>query len=271
MKISNRILIIVGAIYIVASIIFVTLDNYEMRQQALLDAKSEALILLNHNLAAHDYFSRELEPKLFSWRAPFRSPGSVEPTWLLSTYAVRQMDHYLKNLKNPNYHYKEFAIDGRSPENEADPHERAFLEQLNKDPQLVERSEVRTLDGQPFLVIMRRGERTVESCLRCHSTPDRAPGNLVKIYGPTRSFGPWVGETVHAISIRIPLAEAYGQANRLSWHLSGILLALLGCLFASHTWISKRWLFAIKLWKSPTARPGWATPSRCPPAGSCMI
>jgi methyl-accepting chemotaxis protein len=82
-----------------------------------------------------------------------------------------------------------------------------------------------------------------QACLQCHSTPDRAPGDLVKIYGPTRSFGRREGEVVHAISIRIPLSEAYGQANRLSWHLSGILLALLGCLFASQTWISQRWLF----------------------------
>ena len=160
-----------------------------------------------------------------------------------STYAIRQMNHYFKLLEKSKYYYKECAINARTSENEADPHEKIFLEQLAIDPKLVERSEVQTLNGQPFFVIMRRGLEMEKSCLRCHSTPDRAPGDLVKIYGPTRSFGRREGEVVHAISIRIPLAEAYGQANRLSWHLSGILLALLGCLFASQTWISKRWLF----------------------------
>jgi PAS domain S-box-containing protein len=243
MKISNRMLITFGAIYIMASIIIVVLVNYNMRKQALIEAESKALMLINHNLAIHNYFQQELKPKLFSWSELFRPPDYFEPTWMSSTYAIRQVNHHFKLLEKSKYYYKECAINARTPENEADPHEKIFLEQLSIDPKLVERSEVQTLNGRPIFVIMRRGLEMEKSCLRCHSTPDRVPGDLVKIYGPTRSFGRLEGEVVHAISIRIPLAEAYGQANRLSWHLSGILLALLGCLFASQTWISKRWLF----------------------------
>ena len=242
MTISNRLLITFGAIYIVASIIIVALVNYNMRKQALSEAESKALMLLNHNLAVHNYL-QELKPKLFSWSEPFRPPDYFEPAWMSSTYAIRQIGHYFKLLEKSKYYYKECAINARTSENEADPHEKIFLEQLAIDPKLVERSEIRTLNGQPFFVTMRRGLEMKKACLQCHSTPDRAPGDLVKIYGPTRSFGRREGEVVHAISIRIPLAEAYGQANRLSWHLSGILLALLGFLFASQTWISKRWLF----------------------------
>jgi hypothetical protein len=214
-----------------------------MRKQALIEAESKSLMLLTHNLAIHTYFSHELKPKLFILSEPLRSPDYFEPTWMSSTYAIRQIDHYFKSLGKSEYYYKESAINARTPENEADPFEKTFLEQLNKDPKLIERSEIRTLNGQPFFITLRRGEKMEGSCLRCHSTPDRAPGNLVKIYGSTRSFGRRLGEEIHAISIRIPLAEAYSQANRLSWQLSGILLALLGVLFASQTWISKRWLF----------------------------
>jgi PAS domain S-box-containing protein len=242
MKISKRMLITIGAIYIVASIIIVVLVNYNMRKQALIEAESKALMLLNHNLAVHNYL-QELKTKLFSWSDPFRPPDYFEPAWMSSVYANRQMNHYFKLLEKSKYYYKECAINARALENEADPHERIFLEQLKIDPKLVERSEVRTLNGQPFFVIMRRGLEMKKSCLQCHSTPDRAPGNLVKIYGPTRGFGRLEGEVVHAISIRIPLAEAYGQVNHVSWQLSGIFLALLGCLFASQTWISKRLLF----------------------------
>ena len=242
MKISNRMLITFGTIYLVVSILIVVLVNYNMRKQALIDAESKALMLINHNLAIHTYL-QELKPKLFSWSEPFRPPDYFDPTWMSSTYAIRQINHHFKLLENSKYYYKECAINARTPENEADLHERIFLGKLTKDPKLVERAEVRTLNGQPVFVIMRRGLEMKKSCLRCHSTPDRAPGDLVKLYGPTRSFGRLEGEVVHAISIRIPSAEAYGQANRLSWHLSGILLALLGGLFASQTWISKRWLY----------------------------
>ncbi len=242
MKISNRIFITIGVIYLAASIIIVALVNYSMRKQALIEAESKALMLLNHNLAVHQYI-QELKPKLFSWSESFRPPDYFDPSWMSSTYATRQINHYFGLLEKAKYYYKECAINARTSENEADPHERVFLEQLGRDPKLVERSEVQTLNGQPFLVIMRRGLEMKKTCLQCHSTPDRAPGDLVKIYGPTRSFGRLEGEVIHAISIRIPLAEAYGQANRLSLHLSGILLALLGCLFASQTWIGKHLLF----------------------------
>ena len=276
MKISNRMLITFGTIYIVASIIIVALVNYDMRKQALIEAESKALMLINHNLAIHNYL-QGLKPKLFSWSEPFRPPDYFEPAWMSSTYAIRQTNQYFTMLEKSKYYYKECAINARTSENEADPHERVFLEQLAKDPKLVERAEVQTLNGQPVFVIMRRGLTMEKSCLQCHSTPDRAPGDLVKIYGPTRSFGRQEGEVVHAISIRIPLAEAYGQANRLSLHLSGILLALLGCLFASQAWISKRWLFdpmaalrqkAMEIAASD-ARLG--KPSRCPRVRSCGI
>jgi two-component system, cell cycle sensor histidine kinase and response regulator CckA len=242
MKISNRILITTGVIYLVASIIIVGLVNYSMRKQALIEAESKALMLLNHNLAVHQYL-QELKPTLYSLSKSLHPADYFDPSWMSSTYAIRQINHYFRLLEKAKYYYKECAINARTPENEADPHEKVFLEQLARDPKLVERSEVLTLNGQPFLVIMRRGLEMKKSCLQCHSTPDRAPGDLVKIYPPTRSFGRLEGEVIHAIAIRIPLAEAYGQANRLSWHLSGILLTLLGCLFASQTWIGKHLLF----------------------------
>ncbi len=194
MKIRNRLLITFGAIYIMASIIIVVLVNYNMREQALIEANSKSLMMLNHNLAIHTYFSQELKPKLFIWSEPSRSPEYFEPTWMSSTYAIRQIDQYFNSLEKSKYYYKESAINARSPENEADPYEKAFLEELKNDPKLLKRSAVRTLNGKPFFVTMRRGEQMEESCLRGHSTPDRAPGNLVKLYGSTRSFGRRVGE-----------------------------------------------------------------------------
>ena len=93
MKISNRMLITFGSIYLVASIIIVVLVNHSMRKQALIEAESKALMLLNHNLAIHNYL-QEMKPKLFSWSEPFRPPDYFEPAWMSSTYAIRQIGHY---------------------------------------------------------------------------------------------------------------------------------------------------------------------------------
>ncbi len=235
--------LVVVAVFIVVAAIVVTLVNHQVRQQALTEATSKARILLDRNLATHTYFSHDLKPSLFEWTEPFRADDYFDPTWMSSTYAVREIDEYFHSLNPADYYYKECAINARSPENEADAYERAFIEELNENPDLTERSLIRTLDGKPYFVTLRRGEVMEESCLRCHSTPGQAPGGLIDHYGSERSFYREVGDVVSAISIRVPLSAAYAEANRLSWQLSGSLLLLFACIFVFQWLLNQRLLF----------------------------
>ncbi len=221
---------------------FVLLVRQHMREQALEEARSKARLLLDRNLVTHTYFSHQLKPELFAWSEGFHQEEHFSPTWMSSTYAVRQMQEYFESLSPTDYYYKECAVDARSPENEADAYERAFLEELNQDPGLTERSLVRTLDGEPTFVTLRRGAMEA-SCLRCHSTPEEAPAELIDVYGPERSFGREVGEVVSAISIRVPLEEAYGNADRFAGRLSLMLVALLVVLFLVQSWLAQSFLF----------------------------
>jgi hypothetical protein len=235
---------VTGIVFSIASLIVVLLVNANMRQQALMEAEAKARMLLDRNLATHTYFSHDLKPNLFEWSDPLRADDYFDPTWMSSTYAVREMIKYFGDLSAVDYYYKEAAIDARSPENEADEYERAFIEQLNADPGLTDRSLIRILDGQPYFVTLRRGEVMEESCLRCHSTSDQAPAGLVDEYGPDRSFEREVDEVVSAISIRTPLSVAYTEANRFSLRLSGMLLALLAILFGIQYLLNRRLLLA---------------------------
>jgi hypothetical protein len=231
MKIKNRALIILGVIYLLASVAVVILVNQSMKQQALMEAESKALMLLNQNLATHAYFSQQLKPNLFALSEPFRSPDFFDPTWMSSTFAIREINKYARSLQPTQFYYKECALNARSPQNEADPYEKSFLKDLVENPKLEMRSAIREFNGKPYFVILRRGEAMEASCLRCHSTPDRAPGGLLKIYGAQRSLHRQVGDVVQAISIRVPLDVAYDAANRFSLQLSGLLLLILGALF----------------------------------------
>ncbi|MCJ7683301.1 MAG: DUF3365 domain-containing protein, partial [Desulfobacteraceae bacterium] len=140
-------------------------------------------------------------------------------------------------------YYKQAAINARNPENEANTYEKSFIDELNKDPKISTRSGVRILDGKPYFVVLRPGEAMQEACLRCHSTPDKAPLGLVKHYGSDRAFHRKIGEIPSTISIRIPLSSAYAEANRFSVRLSAMLLITLGCIFGVLLWTSKRFIF----------------------------
>ena len=66
MKISTRLFLVLAAGYLLVAAVVVAMINYEMRQQAFLEAESKARLILDHNLAAHTYFSHQLKPKLFA-------------------------------------------------------------------------------------------------------------------------------------------------------------------------------------------------------------
>jgi len=242
MKISSRLYLILGTVFLLCACSIVFLVSHQMRNQALHEAESKALIILDRDLATHDYFQHELKPKLFKWSDAFRSEDFFDPSWMSSTYVIRQIDRNFKLLNPGNYYDKTCAVDARNPENEADDYERPFLEELNRNPSVVARSCVRFFDGQPYFVVMRRGLLMEQHCLKCHGNPKDAPRDMIRHYGAERSFHRRVGETVSAISIRIPLTAAYRQTEAFSWKLSGILLIALAFLFIVQHWVNNRLL-----------------------------
>lgn len=235
--------IVILFVFLIAGVLLVVVVTHSMRQQALDEARVRARIILDRNLASHTYFSHNLKPALFALTDPYRPKDYFDPTWMSSTYAVRESFKYFKSLGTQDYYYKECAINARSPENEADDYEKAFILRLNSDPKLVERTDVRSFDGKPYLVVLRRGEVLEGVCMRCHSTPAKAPGDLVKQYGAERSFNRNVGDVVSAVSIRVPLSTAYAQTNRITLLISGVLLFALTLLYVFQFLINRRLLF----------------------------
>lgn len=242
LKASTCVSLSTGVIFLLAAMTLVFIINRQQQKETLDAAREKAFLLLDQNLATHFYFSQELKPKLFELIDPLGMEGYFEPSWMASTYAVRQIETYSESLRNESYYYKECAINARWPGNEADEFERAFIERLNKEPELEKWSGKRRLDGKDYFVLLRRGETMEESCLRCHSTPEMAPADLVARYGPERSFNRNVGDVPSAISIRIPISQAYAAATRYSFGLIVLVLCVLTGIFVVHQLLNKYFL-----------------------------
>jgi len=234
----------IGLVFILAAVVIIVLVNHNMRRQALVEAESKARILLDRNMATHTYFSQIMKPKLFEWTAPFRTNEFFEPSWMSSTFALREIDKYFRSFSPADYDIKDAAINARSPENEAGNYEKGFVAELNANPKLEARSGIRMIAGQPYFVVLRKGEVMEESCLRCHGNPKDAPKGLVKFYGPERSFYRKVGDIASVVSIRIPLAAAYAEADRFSIKLSALLLGVLALLFLVQFGLYRRFLLS---------------------------
>ena len=221
----------IGVVFLIAAVIAVVAVNQAMRRQAMVEAESKARIILDRNFATHTYFSEIMKPSIFKWAGPILTKEYFDPTWMSSTYAIREIEKYFKKFNPSGYYFRDVAANARSPENDADDYERTFLKAINADETLESQSAIRMIDGKPYLDVLRRAEVMEASCLRCHSEPEAAPTGLVDIYGPERSFHRKLGETISAVSLRIPLSEAYQAADAFSWRLSGILLLVLAALF----------------------------------------
>ncbi len=246
MTIRSRIFVGLGIILLCLVIGILWFVDRKMYGLAMEEAEAKAKIILDQNLAIHTYFSHKLKPNVFEALKGKMDDAYFDPVWMSSTHAVRNINQYRQKLDGSNYYYKECAVNARSPQNEADVLEAAFISRLNKDKDLSVESHVRTLDGVEYLQVLRRGETMEGPCLRCHSTPAAAPADMVKVFGPERSFGRSEGDVVSAISIRVPLAVPLAAAQRMAVSLSVAvlgLIALLGLLFVYFS----RILFTIPL------------------------
>jgi len=228
---------------ILFGITVVYLVNIYMKKQALIEAEAKARIITDLSLSIHTYFSHNLKPAVFKISDKTSSNQYFDPVWMSSTYAVRGIKKYFSEINENGYYYKECAINARSPENEADEYERGFIDELNSSG-IESRTTVRVINGSTYLDILRRGEVMEKSCLRCHSTPGKAPLEMVSYYGSEKSFNRTDGEVISAISIRIPLEEAYGDADRLSMMLSGIIFFIVLIYAVGNIEINRRLIFS---------------------------
>jgi diguanylate cyclase (GGDEF)-like protein/PAS domain S-box-containing protein len=221
----------------------ISVSYFQMRQFALNEAQEKANILIQHNLAIHTYFTNQLKPTVFEDLSNKWEADSFSPQWMSSTFAVREIDQYFRQVSLfRDYYYKEAAINARYPLNEADSLESEFLNRLNADPTVQEDVRIRIIDGNPYFVTMIRGETMTPECLVCHTTPENAPAELVAFYGDERSFNRKNGEVVSAISIRIPLVAALQKANQNFLSLSITLIFLLILLFIGFNYFINKFM-----------------------------
>ncbi|MBF0452648.1 MAG: DUF3365 domain-containing protein [Candidatus Magnetomorum sp.] len=242
MKISTRFFLFMGFFFLVVGTSIIIIVNMYMRYNALHEADRQAGVILENMVAIQTYFSHQLKLSLFNLTEKY-SEEFFDPKWMSSSYALRQILKYAQSFKNGDFYYKECAIDARSPDNEANEYEADFLNEMKKNPELVNHSDIKTINGRTYFVVLRRGTTPNESCLRCHGDPADAPKVLIELYGAKRSFNQSLEDLIYAISIRIPLDHAYATANRFSVQLSGILLFILFLLFLVQHLVIKKWFF----------------------------
>ena len=227
-------------LYLAGALALVVLVNVNARHQALHDAERYASLILDRNIVAHSFFNNVLKTSLYG----LSEERFFTPEWLSANFAIDNAARDYDLFTHEDLYYKESAVNARNPVHEATPLEREFIERLNADPELKVESAIREYDGKPYFTVMRRGQVAKSECLHCHGEPDEAPAGIIAHYGSERGLAMQPGRTVSALSIRIPMAVAYQEANQFSFELSGFLLILLLVIFLLQYVVTRQLLFA---------------------------
>ncbi len=238
-SIKKTMLLTLLVISLTASFLLIVFLYHQTREFSI--NKSEEKIknmLLMHN-AIHDYVTVHQKPEVYK----LKNRGNLyqeyfSPEILSSSFMTRNIHTQYNRLRKENgmsdFYYKLAAHNPRNPLNRADTFEEELIQRFNRR----EISEYRTVieqDGEKYLYFALPFTENTEACMKCHSTPEAAPKELVERYGNNNGFHEKVGDIRAIISMRVPLKEELISANNVFTKLSivtfgTILLFFLGGL-----------------------------------------
>jgi cytochrome c2 len=151
------------------------------------------------------------------------------------SYAAQEVLNQLaKDKDNRGYRYREAVVNPTNRKDLAAPWELEIISYFVANPKAPLKMGER-FDGmtrQKTYYIAKPIQITKESCLVCHSTPDRAPASLIKTYGSENGFGWKLNEVVGAKIISVPSSFQYDEASK---SVSSYLLAIGSVFLVAYT------------------------------------
>jgi diguanylate cyclase (GGDEF)-like protein len=233
--------LILAGVLAIGGLIVITIENRSLRQEAILEAKAKADLLLARDQATSAFITHESVPNPNNLEnASSLQPNSLD--MISSSHVTTQINHYFNQFKPADIYVKEVTINARLSQNEADSLEKAYLEKVQAGKTIKPEAMVTTIDGNPFYVVMQPGQVAQENCLVCHGDPQKAPQALIDTYGPVKGFNWKAGEVISISSVRVPLAGPYATADDLSFRISILLTIVLIGMFISQVIFTRRLL-----------------------------
>jgi len=165
---------------------------------------SQARLMMESSLAARTYTDQQIKPLVD------RNDKVFHPQ-VVPGYAATEHFNYFRTAY-PEYNYKEATLNPTNPRDRAVDWEADIVNWFRNDPEKNELSGERDTPIGRSLYFA-RPIKAVASCLVCHSTPDAAPPNMVKVYGNINGFGWKVNEIIGAQIVSVPMALPIRMAN----------------------------------------------------------
>ncbi len=139
-------------------------------------------------------------------------------------FAATEIFAYLRE-KFPDYFYKEATLNPTNPRDRATDWESDVVNQFRGDSARAEFIGTRDSSTGTALFLSRPIKVNNVSCLECHSTPDKAPAEMIKLYGGDNGFS-WklddiIGAQIVSVPVSVPVRMAENAFRVIVTWLSG--------------------------------------------------
>jgi len=177
----------------------------------------QARLMMESSLAARTYTEEQIKP-LVNRNDPLFHPQMVP------AYAATEHFNYFRNAY-PEYSYKEATLNPTNLRDRAVDWEADIVNFFRNNPDKKDLSGERDTPLGRSLYLA-RPIKALSPCLLCHSTPEAAPRNVVKVYGNMNGFGWKTDEIVGAQIVSVPMALPIRMADAAYRQLMSSLVVL---------------------------------------------
>jgi methyl-accepting chemotaxis protein len=210
-KLATRFTLLLSLVFIGTTIISgITLSN-ALEHRAEQEINDRGKIVLQMVNSVRDYTENNISPLL----APgLETQEKFIPETVPTFSAKKVFDYLSQHPEYKNFIYKDATINPTSRRDKADEFEAAIIERFRQEPEKDNLSGFRTLYGDKLFYSARPFAITQQSCLRCHSTPEKAPKSLITTYGAENGFGWKLNEIIGTQIIYVPANKVFDNAHK---------------------------------------------------------
>ena len=243
LKLARKLTLILLVIFLGGiTLIGITLANI-LNYKAQEEITSKAWVLMETLNSVRFYTNTEVTPQL----EPRLVTDEFSPQ-VIPSYSVRKVFEKLKKTNNlySDFIYKQAMLNPSNVQDKADSFETELVQRFRENKNLNQQETGYRSEGKYFY-IARPLAITDSSCLKCHSTPNVAPKNMIKIYGTLNGFGWKLNDINGAQIILTPASQVFQNTLKSFVLVMGIIaMFFAGAIFMANLWLKRYILRPIK-------------------------
>jgi len=223
MKLTTKFNLVLVPVLLASGAIASYLSYDILEKNAEKEIIDRANIMMESALAMRSYTVGEIRPLLaLQMKREFR-PQAVP------AYGATQIFEKLRDA-HPEYSYKEATLNPTNPRNRAVDWETDIVNEFRNHGDTKELFGQRNTPSGMSLYYAKPITIKKEGCLVCHSTVDKAPESMLKLYGDANGFGWKLNEVVGAQIISVPMSVPIEHARQALERFVLILAIVFGAV-----------------------------------------